>query len=83
MWLINRNLNEHYIFLKVFSCTESGPQNAGNHMLQLSSIKIFWGSMLPDPHRKGGLTQGLLVDNVNCYIQTCWLIFFIETPQIE
>ena len=83
MWLINRNLNEHDIFLKVFSCTQSGPQNAGNHMLQLSNFKILGGSMLPDPHRKGGLTQGLLVDKVNCYIQTCWLIIFIETPQIE
>ena len=83
MWLTNRNLNEHYIFLKVFSCTQSGPQNAGNHILQLSNFKIFWGSMLPDPHRKGELTQGLLVDKVNCYIQTCWLIIFIETPQIE
>ena len=67
MWLINRNLNEHYIFLKVFSCTQSGPQNAGNHTLQLSNFKIFRGSMLPDPHRKGGLTQGLLVDKVDCY----------------
>ena len=83
MWLINRNLNEHYIFLKVFSCTQSGAQNAENHILQLFNFKIFWGSMLPDPYRKGGLTQGLLVDKVNCYIQTCWLIIFIETPQTE
>ena len=74
MWLINRNLNEHYIFLTVFSCTQSGPQNAGNHMLQLSNFKILGGSMLPDPHRKGGLTQGLLVDKVNCYIQINLLV---------
>ena len=83
MWLINRNLNQHYIFLKVFSCTQSSPQNAGNHKLQFSNFTTFLGSMPPDPHRKGGLTQGLFVDKVDCYIQTCWLIIFIETPQIE
>lgn len=36
-----------------------------------------------DPHRKRGLTPGLLVDKVDCYIQTCWLIIFIETHKIE
>ena len=67
MWLI---------FLKVFSCTQSGPQHAENHMLQLSNFKIFQGSMLPDPHRKGGLTQGLLVDKVNCYISNLLVNYF-------
>ena len=65
MWLINRILNEHYIFLKVHSCTQSGPQNDGNCMLQLSNFKIFWGSIPPDPHRKGGLTPlSLLIKSI-------------------
>ena len=33
----------------------SHARNAGNRISELLNFKIFWGSMPPDPHRKGGL----------------------------
>ena len=32
----------------IFS-TQFGAQNAGNGISELPDVKIFWGSMLPDP----------------------------------
>ena len=33
------------------SCTQFGAQNAGNGISELPDLKIFWGSMPPDPSR--------------------------------
>ena len=36
-------------------CTQFGTQNAGNGISELPDLKIFWGSMHPDPPRLRGL----------------------------
>ena len=53
--------------------TQFSPLNAGNHLLGLCNLKLFWGSMPPDtPWKRGLLIQSVTLFRSAGYFNFYW-----------